>query len=125
MRCFPAHVAVLCCFDCCHSGTLLDLPYGYGGGITLDEPPAARVYMLSGCRDAQKSKDTRLDGQWGGAMTWALRKTLRASPAPSVRGRPLSPFDRCAQLTARVSIFFCSGLQAEMFNSRNKTRRGG
>ena len=78
-------------FDCCHSGTILDLPYTFGPRSGLDGPfmPSApdrpiqtsqwslnsNVVCLSGCRDTQTSAD--YDG--AGAMTTALLDVLRRS----------------------------------------------
>lgn len=70
----PAGCKLYCLFDCCHSGTILDLKYLYkgeaGAGV---ENSASRitgnVVMLSGCMDAQTSADAKIAGAWSGAMT--------------------------------------------------------
>lgn len=82
-------------FDCCHSGSALDLPYMYdANGSLIDQPKPPRrnprtgkmsapaktaagdVIMLSGCRDDQTSADALLAGKHMGAMSYALEQTL-------------------------------------------------
>ena len=73
-------------FDCCHSGTLIDLRYNY----RLDEEKRETLtknsaisstrcdaLMLSGCLDAETSADARIDGKASGALTAAFLKTIR------------------------------------------------
>lgn len=76
--------------DCCHSGTILDLPYKWrihDGSYTNehrvdigDTTNLADVVMISGCKDDQTSADGAiLTGESGvsGAMTVAYLETLR------------------------------------------------
>lgn len=85
----PERVQLVALFDCCHSGSGLDLAYT----LTLHPkpPPAfslrknraypitsATVILLSGCEDAQTSADTREDGENQGAMTFSLLEVLRS-----------------------------------------------
>lgn len=81
--------------DCCHSGTVLDLPYQYNLDKNLDsevkitEPSPQvvnkdidlpKVIMLSGCRDDQTSSDIRFNtGESFGALTNALLIVLQGS----------------------------------------------
>ncbi|KAI9190102.1 hypothetical protein H9P43_001535 [Blastocladiella emersonii ATCC 22665] len=44
---------------------------------------AARVLMMSGCKDNQTSADAHIDGKATGAMSYALLKSLRANPGQS------------------------------------------
>jgi len=75
-------------FDCCHSGTVCDLPWKTEYNIetdtintikindsTIDNP---NIYMISGCKDEQTSNDTtnELDQRMG-AFTNALTECLR------------------------------------------------
>ena len=81
----PKGVKLRVMFDCCHSGSGLDLPYrlreySYGfdsehAGIHVDDKD---IIMISGCRDEQTSADawiaTARENE--GAMTWAWLQTL-------------------------------------------------
>ena len=64
-------------FDCCFSGTVLDLryTYGYPDNIKYLET-VGDVYMISGCTDQQYSMDTvaPINGKemYSGAMTYAF-----------------------------------------------------
>mmetsp|Transcript_34745 Transcript_34745/g.63172 ORF Transcript_34745/g.63172 Transcript_34745/m.63172 type:complete len:1225 (-) Transcript_34745:64-3738(-) len=94
----PAGVRLWVIFDCCHSGSALDLPYkasankdGKGiscsknrtrfrrpSGRTVKEPSKAEVMMISGCRDDQTSADYQgsLAPKAAGAMTTAFRHVI-------------------------------------------------
>lgn len=70
-------------FDCCHSGSMLDLKYQYLDSTDLDKNTITNntetvgdVYMVSGCMDNQTSMGAYIDGEIQGAMSWALVKTL-------------------------------------------------
>lgn len=80
------HVAkgckMYCIFDCCHSGTILDLKYQYRGNSRNGiENPSSRVnsdvIMISGCKDDQTSADAWIKGKWRGAMTTAYVNCTR------------------------------------------------
>lgn len=73
---------VYCIFDCCHSGTILDLKYQYRGGSSNGvENPAPRlkgdVIMISGCMDTQTSADAFISGEFCGAMTSAYVNSIK------------------------------------------------
>jgi len=81
----PPGVRVTAVFDCCHSGTILDLPYVADFGSrevhsnqrsTSTDP--ASVLMFSGCRDDQTSADAFVHQRdaWGGALTTAIATLL-------------------------------------------------
>ena len=80
-------VRMFALFDNCHSGTILDLRYQHlkSGNPELkiyDEysDTASQVVCISGCQDNQVSMDAYLNGQYNGAMTWALVQTLTQNP---------------------------------------------
>jgi hypothetical protein len=79
--------------DSCCSGTVFDLGFNvkenvvwHGIGksskvITMEEsrkntPTKGQCILLSGCRDDQTSADTKEDGKYQGAMTFAFMKAL-------------------------------------------------
>tara|TARA_B110000285_G_C15117923_1_gene615279 strand:+ start:733 stop:1731 length:999 start_codon:yes stop_codon:yes gene_type:complete len=76
----PKGVTLVCFFDSCHSGTMLDLPYSYLAEsnyetlITNNKTTNTKgnVIMISGCMDAQTSMDSYVTGNWAGAMTSAF-----------------------------------------------------
>lgn len=73
---------VYCIFDCCHSGTILDLKYQYrDGSVNGVENPAPRVngdiIMISGCMDTQTSADAFIGGNFCGAMTSAYVNSIK------------------------------------------------
>lgn len=76
-------------FDCCHSGSMLDLPFVYPPGVDLPDraptlpDPCPRIVMLSGCRDSQTSADAfdRRTRQFGGALTMSLLRVLQSRGA--------------------------------------------
>lgn len=77
----PADCKCICLFDCCHSGTILDLKYRYvkeGDNIIENEKSKIEsdVILISGCKDVQTSADAFMDGKWAGAMTNAFLDTM-------------------------------------------------
>lgn len=66
IRKLPVYTQMYCLFDCCFSGTVLDLKYTEG---TNEKNPSSNVYMISGCTDQQTSADALIGGSWAGAMT--------------------------------------------------------
>lgn len=69
-------------FDCCFSGTVLDLPYTYGYPDNTNQPETVgNVYMISGCTDQQLSMDTvaPINGKdmSSGAMTYAFLTMIK------------------------------------------------
>ncbi len=81
----PAGVKLRCLFDCCHSGTIMDLPWTavFKGIVTTfqdenKDHSVRDILMISGCRDNQTSADAwiQADQKNEGAMTWAWLQTL-------------------------------------------------
>ncbi|KAG8871659.1 Ca(2+)-dependent cysteine protease [Tulasnella sp. 331] len=103
----PAGCRLTAIFDCCHSGSLLDLPYVYSTEGKVKEPKVpklphlasrqqlaqefsrqtksspADVIMWSSCKDSQSAADTQIQGEATGAMSWAFMKALRENPMQS------------------------------------------
>lgn len=98
----PEGVRLTCVFDCCHSASMLDLPFGFVNNKNAGEVGNATthvmeklrhnnfargdVVMISGCEDSQASADVQNvtsfgDGEPGAggaatqAFTWALMNT--------------------------------------------------
>lgn len=78
----PEDVTLFVIFDCCHSGTLMDLKYNYLAGnedLVINEnisETKSNVFLISGCFDAQTSADAYIDSKFQGALTWSLLKTI-------------------------------------------------
>ena len=82
----PDNCRLTAIFDCCHSGTILDLRYNwtgnpkYAGSYTIvtntEKDTKSHVMVLSGCLDAQTSADTFEAGQAQGALTYAFLATV-------------------------------------------------
>ncbi len=68
--------------DACHSATCFDLPYKFNkaenkwDNINEHDVPNKQIIMLSGCKDFQTSSDAYLNGEFKGAMTFALTSVL-------------------------------------------------
>ncbi|KAF0852385.1 conserved mitochondrial Peptidase C14 (caspase) domain-containing protein [Andalucia godoyi] len=84
----PKTVRLTVLMDCCHSGTMLDLPFSYKGNDEFSRASrsvgsiACEVRMLSGCQDSQTSADAFnlfRDKNASGALTWAFLTTLKAN----------------------------------------------
>lgn len=106
----PRGVQLFCCFDSCHSGTVLDLKYTVktnkptkqGIDMSVVYQPNIRisncdVVCLSGCRDEQTSADAYINGKSSGALTWAFLQTLSQN-----RGKPLQYGDLLYSVTTEV-----------------------
>lgn len=77
----PTDCTCVCLFDCCHSGTLLDLKYRYIKEEDYEvenenSTVIGNVIMISGCRDSQTSADAFMSGDWAGAMTTSFLNTM-------------------------------------------------
>jgi hypothetical protein len=80
-----ANTKLRCVFDCCHSGTSLDLPFTRGvkdkvGIVMKPNSNLEDIIMISGCMDNQTSADTRE----GGAMTRSVLENIN-----TINGRPI------------------------------------
>jgi outer membrane protein OmpA-like peptidoglycan-associated protein len=81
-------VTLFALFDCCHSGTILDLRYQYFDSDNYDNSTenakqtetVGNVILISGCMDKQYSADAYINSTYQGAMTWAFLDTVNKSP---------------------------------------------
>ena len=84
---------IIAVFDCCNSGTALDLRYQCLERVNYDsitennknEETPGNVIFISGCRDEQVSVELSIDGKTQGAMTWSLLNVLNKTPNISWR----------------------------------------
>jgi hypothetical protein len=84
-------VTLFALFDCCFSGTVLDLKYQYLDSLendtfttdNNDTETKSNVIMISGCNDAQTSADAFMEQKYQGAMTWAFLNTLKENASSS------------------------------------------
>ena len=81
----PQGASLTCVFDCCRSGTIMDLRYnftfdhsGSNRYSMLIDPSTARanVLCISGCRDDQSSMEAQFGSKPRGAMTYFLEEVL-------------------------------------------------
>lgn len=77
---YPANMNIIVIFDCCHSGTALDLKYLYTGKTYVKQNNnkfKAQIVFLSGCKDNQTSADAFINSKSQGAMTASLLEVLK------------------------------------------------
>ena len=74
---------VLALFDCCHSGTVLDLKYLYQSPTNnnfsdnINESiTKSNIILISGCRDDQLSSEAYTDKKIEGAMSWTFKNVI-------------------------------------------------
>ena len=81
-------ITVICLFDSCHSGTMLDLKYNYLDSNNYDKYTEndkvseceGNVIMISGCMDSQTSAEALIDGKAQGAMSWSFIESINKKP---------------------------------------------
>merc|ERR1711964_931833 len=84
----PEGVEVVAMFDCCHSGTMMDLPYNFKNGQfrktsnpTTNLPDNSSVLYLSGCRDHEVSREHSQSfnrkRMRGGMLTFSFLELVR------------------------------------------------
>jgi hypothetical protein len=79
-------VTLIALFDCCFSGSVLDLKYQYMDSLdnnnlteNINETETiGNVIMISGCSDVQTSSDAFLNNKNQGAMTWAFLEAFKS-----------------------------------------------
>jgi hypothetical protein len=80
-------VTLFAMFDCCFSGTILDMKYQFLDSLNYDKytendkniETIGNVYMISGCTEQQTSADAFINNRAQGAMTWSLLESLKTS----------------------------------------------
>lgn len=73
----PKGTTLFSVMDCCHSGTIYDLPLLYTQTKSFvvnnkNNRHVANVISISGCKDDQTSADAFIDRNYEGAMTWSF-----------------------------------------------------
>ena len=79
-------VTLIALFDCCFSGSVLDLKYQYMDSLdknnfteNINETETnGNVIMISGCSDIQTSSDANINNKSQGAMTWAFLEAFKS-----------------------------------------------
>lgn len=87
------NVTLFALFDCCYSGSVLDLKYQYMDSLNFDKytendkvlDTKGNVFMISGCTDYQTSADATFNNVANGALTWSLLESLKQHPSCSWR----------------------------------------
>lgn len=111
---YPEDKTVFLVFDCCHSGTIVDLPYiATIGGYkeeNVKKSVKANVICISGCKDPQTSADVTERGLSYGALSATLYTLLRKYDGKEITWKKLyeqlvlemskKKYDQIPQLTA-------------------------
>jgi hypothetical protein len=87
------NVTLFSLFDCCFSGSVLDLKYQYLDSLNYDNytennntnDTLGNVIMISGCTDKQTSADAFINNISQGAMTWSFIESVNNNPNLSWR----------------------------------------
>lgn len=82
------NVILYALFDCCHSGTIVDLKYQYFDSVNYDkftinekvEEFNNNIIIISGCMDNQTSADAYINKKFQGAMTWSFLEACKNNP---------------------------------------------
>ena len=114
----PNNVRLFLLFDCCHSGTLMDLKYNYLSKTNYNEivtndslETKSNVYLISGCRDNQTSMEAYKKRKIQGAMTHACLNVIKQNKNLSwktlllkMRDQLSKKFTQVPQLSAGKNI---------------------
>ena len=88
---FPSTARITVMIDCCHSATMLDLPYRMVRGpcrrASRRRPPTVspNVVCISGCRDFETAQEVRVGGHTRGALTYTVLRLLAIMERYNVR----------------------------------------
>lgn len=104
-------------FDCCHSGTLMDLKYNYLSKNNYNElvinnnyqETKGDVFFISGCKDNQYSVEAYLDGERQGALTWSFIDCIENSSKISWKNLILNMREKIKQKKFNQIPQFSSG----------------
>jgi hypothetical protein len=80
---FNPNTRITVVFDCCHSGSALDLPYCYKTSeqyVKEHKKCPVNVTLISGCRDNQTSADANFSDRFSGALTKNMLNILTKNP---------------------------------------------
>jgi len=84
MNAFNPKTRVVVVFDCCHSGTCLDLPYTFKTASDIPDLTKPKlknnITLISGCRDNQTSADAYIGDKFSGALTKTMLDVLTGNP---------------------------------------------
>lgn len=109
------NVSLTCLFDCCHSGTALDLRYDFEVALASNNPDIrsytmkqqkqytatqCELVLWSGCLDTQTSADAYIARTSQGAMTWGF---LSAARKHNVAENPTSYKKMLAEIQVLLS----------------------
>jgi hypothetical protein len=91
------NVTLFALFDCCFSGTILDLKYQYLDSLNYDNytenskqiETKGNVIMISGCNDNQTSADAVFNNIPNGAMIWSFLQSLEQNKDKQLTWREL------------------------------------
>jgi hypothetical protein len=91
------NVTLFALFDCCFSGTILDLKYQYLDSLNYNNytenskqiETKGNVIMISGCNDNQTSADALFNNISNGAMTWSFLQSLEQNKDKQLSWREL------------------------------------
>ena len=117
------NVKLFVLFDCCHSGTMLDLKYNYPIDTTLPSvmidngstgDTKSQVFYISGCKDEQTSVETYINSKSQGAMTWAFLEAVKQNPEMSWNNLVLTIRDNMKKYQFIQVPQFSTGLSCDV-----------